>query len=490
MTVECTEVQSTDSRQPILFFIGFAIISWFAINCLLKSFLGLRIFLVFAAFDGLCLLYAKVHSIAVPKRSYIYLAASLGLILSLTLFENELLVLLILITSGLLTLYWLPMIFGKCHDTTLEPSALFDCGRTCLFVPLLFGKETFSQLMKPFKGNSILRRLLLGLLASIPILAIAIGLLQQVDYEFLGSMQDFEEFMEQVFNFVPRFALSLLMGFYLLSMMLGSGSDKNEITSLKKRKNIDTVIGSVVIVLLCGLYSLFITTQIGTVVDAFDAGKLAPTFYSSFARRGFAELCLVALLNFSVAAFIQRRGIKKPLVTKILLSLLGFLTLCLIALAFSKMYLYIAIFSFTLKRIYTCCFMLVLAIIFVLLIIAQWKELPLFKLSGILLTMSLLVLSYSNMSSFVAHSNIDNYLSGKDTNLPYYTESEFPSAAVPSYSTAFDSVEDEEEQRFIYDNLKWKATFDADQGEPTIWNHSLQAVEGYHIAVEFMRTHP
>lgn len=488
MLEEHTEVQDTSSRYTVLFFIAFSIIGWFACTCLFEESWGLRLFSVFAAFDGLCLLHAKVRHISVAKRCYAYLAVPLLLILSLTFFENELLVLLILMTSALITLYWLPMIFGKCHSNVLEPSAISDSARTFFFIPIQHIKETFNQLTTTFKGSSILRRLLLGFLASIPVLAIAICLLQEVDYEFLGVTQNFEKLMGQIFDRVPQFVLSLFIGFYLLSMTHGTSSDKYEITKFKSPRSADTVISSVVVTLLCGLYLLFIPAQIGSVVDAFGATKFSASFYSSFARRGFTELCLVALLNFTVAAFIQRRDTIKPLITKILLSLLGFFTLCLISLAFSKMYLYISIYSFTVKRIYTCCFMLVLAIIFVMLIIAQWKDLPLFKLSAILLVLSLLVLSYSNMSGFVAQSNIDNYLSGKDTNLPSHTH--FPAPAVPVYCNAFDSIEDEDIKHSIQNDLKWMATSDVSEGDPTLWSHSLQAVQAFHIVQEFMIEHP
>ncbi|NLO86534.1 MAG: DUF4173 domain-containing protein [Clostridiales bacterium] len=488
MNEQQTEVQSQNNQYAILFFIAFSIISWFAITCLWESFWGLRIFLVFAAFDGMSLLHAKTNGIAPPKRSYAYMGVSLGLILSLTFFENKLLVMPILMTAAAITLYWVPMAFSKCHRSVLEPSAISDAARTVILVPLMHLKETFSQLISAFKGHSFARRFLLGIIASIPLLVIAIGLLQEVDSQFLEVTRDIEKLLEQLFDFVPKFVLSLLLGFYLLSMVQGTAASEAA-QPIKQRSSVDTVIGSVVVILLCGVYLLFIITQTRTVIDAFSATKMPAYFYSSFARRGFAELCWVALLNFGVAAVIQRRGTSKPIITKLLMSFLALSTICLIALAFSKMALYISIYGYTLKRIYTSCFMFVLAIVFLLLIIAQWRDLPLFKLSAILLAMSLLVLSYSNMSSFVAKSHMDDYLCAKSENIPTSTMREFPWATAPVYISAFDQVEDPSAQKAILTELAWINTLDDDESAPSIFTQSLQAVHGFASTEDFLVTH-
>lgn len=488
MNEQQTEVEIKNSQYTILFFIAFSIISWFAITCLWESFWGLRIFLVFAAFDGVSLLYAKINGISLPRRNYAYMGVSLGLILSLTFFENELLVMLILMTAAAITLYWVPMVFSKCHSASLKPSAIWDVAGTVSLAALMHVKETFNQLISTFKGRSFIRRLLLGIIASIPLLVISIGLLQEVDSQFLHVTRDMGKLLEQLFDSVPKFVFSLLFGFYLLSMVQGTAAGEPA-QPIKQRSSIDTVIGSVVMILLCGVYLLFIITQTRTVMDAFSAARMPAYFYSSFARQGFAELCWVAILNFWVAAVIQKRGTSKPVITKILMSILALLTICLIALAFSKMALYISLYGYTLKRIYTSCFMFVLAIIFLLLIIAQWKDLPFFKLSVILLTMSLLVLSYSNMSSFVAKSHMDDYLCGKTQSIPTYAMRELPWAAAPVYISAFDQLDDPSAHETILTELTRISKLNDDESVPSIFTQSLQAVHGFACTEDFLLTH-
>lgn len=113
--------------------------------------------------------------------------------------------------------------------------------------------------------------------------------------------------------------------------------------------------------LLCGLYVVFIASQLPYFFSAFlgerPEGWLV---YSQYARSGFFELCHITAINLSVltvANLLSKKPRRESPPLKILNCLLSLLTLLLIATALSKMAMYIGVYGLSVRRLLPCLFM-------------------------------------------------------------------------------------------------------------------------------------
>ena len=89
-----------------------------------------------------------------------------------------------------------------------------------------------------------------------------------------------------------------------------------------------------------------------------------------------------------------------------MLSLLCAETLGFIMLAFSKMCLYISVYGFTFKRVFTSWFMAVLFITFFRLIYCIWKQGNAIKTAVLFASATFLLLAYSNMEGWMRQANL------------------------------------------------------------------------------------
>jgi len=98
---------------------------------------------------------------------------------------------------------------------------------------------------------------------------------------------------------------------------------------------------------------------------------------------------------------------------KVYCTVLAGVTILLIVSALSKMVLYIREMGMTPLRIYTSWFMVVMAVFFVLVIVAQYTKLRFCKAAFVGFTVLFAVLCFSNVDGMIAKYNVTAYQSGK-----------------------------------------------------------------------------
>lgn len=186
---------------------------------------------------------------------------------------------------------------------------------------------------------------------------------------------------------------------------------------------------------VCFVYAVYIGLQASYLFSGF-AGTLPEGFsYASYARSGFFELCFLSVLNFLLIALLfltcRRQGDARPLPLRIYSSILCVITLLLIATSESKMFLYISEMGLTPKRVYTAWFMLFLALVFLMLLLRQFR--PRFHLArGVLVTGTLMLglLAFSLPDAWIASYNLNAYKAGK---LPQLHISDFVDLSDDAY---------------------------------------------------------
>lgn len=265
-----------------------------------------------------------------------------------------------------------------------------------------------------------------GLMLSLPITVIVCVLLMSAD----GG---FEDMLGRIFDSISLtefwlFLVGLPVSFLLFGVIFGAVSSKGKLRTdeaLYEAKNGKMHIAPPALVCaftapLLIVYVLFFFSQLGYFISAFG-GVLPEKFSASeYARRGFFELCAVAVINLAVIAavnaFCRRDG--KDTALKTVTVILSVFTLILIATAESKMFLYIDRFGLTSKRVYTSWLMAILAAVFVLIIISRFKKFRAASVGAAVITIASLLLCFCNADGLIARYDAKLIESGVMASFP------------------------------------------------------------------------
>ena len=168
---------------------------------------------------------------------------------------------------------------------------------------------------------------------------------------------------------------------------------------------------------MCMLYILYVVSQIGYFTGAFNGNLYEGYTYSEYARRGFFELTAISCINLGVIflanLLCKRLGNsyydKKPLALKIYNLIFSTFTIFIIATAMSKMFLYIGEYGLTRLRVYTSWFMILLALIFIIMIVSEFKEFNVSSIFKIAFTIMFGILCFCRVDRVIANTNISLY---------------------------------------------------------------------------------
>lgn len=250
----------------------------------------------------------------------------------------------------------------------------------------------------------------IGLVLSVPITVVVCVLLMSAD----GG---FEDMLGRIFDSISLtefwlFLVGLPVSFLLFGVIFGAVSSKGKLRTdeaLYEAKNGEMRFAPPALVCaftapLLIVYVLFFFSQLGYFISAFG-GVLPEKFSASeYARRGFFELCAVAVINLAVIAAVNAfcRRDEKNTALKTVTVILSVFTLILIATAESKMLLYIDRFGLTSKRVYTSWLMFILAAVFVLIIISRFKKFRAASVGAAVITIASLLLCFCNADGLIA----------------------------------------------------------------------------------------
>lgn len=153
---------------------------------------------------------------------------------------------------------------------------------------------------------------------------------------------------------------------------------------------------------LCAVYLLFLSMQTKYLFGAFWGALPQGFSYSGYARQGFFELCRVASINIVIllcANIFSREQAGENRFLRLGNIALSVLTLLLLVTAASKMGLYIVVQGLTVKRVLVSVFLVWMAVVFVCIIVRQFRPLRLVRIAvfvGAVLFTALCVLPVEN----------------------------------------------------------------------------------------------
>ncbi len=288
-------------------------------------------------------------------------------------------------------------------SVAIRPFKSFGCAPSAAFSPVKRGKTAIN-----------IAYILIGLVIAVPLTLVAVGLLILSDRYFESVILDF-------FHSLPQFSFSLIwqiifgaiVGMFLFGALYSAGKPTSGYDpSTPSYRILPAAVSYSAVTPVCVFYLVYIITQIKYLTAAVT-GHIPEEFsISEFARRGFFELCVVALINLCVITvmltFTARGEADRPKkVLRIYTVVISAFTLLLISSAFSKMAFYISSYGLTQLRVYTSWFMVVLAVVFVIIIIKQFAEIPLWRVLFTAFTVMLALLCFSNLDGQIARYNIN-----------------------------------------------------------------------------------
>ena len=238
------------------------------------------------------------------------------------------------------------------------------------------------------------RMVLLGILISIPALLVIIPILSQADTGFRSLVDTVLDALGEDFRIlIWRGIVGILLGAFMFGTLYGGVykrhvKEEECIRFHEESGRVFRFVPDIAVltfgIIVSAVYVLFIGLQARYLFSAFFGILPEAYTYAQYARQGFFELCVIALLNASF--LIAMNGCAKTPRRKnrgLLLEngILGALTLLLLTTAASKLGMYIVAYGFTVKRCISSIFLIWLFLVFILVLIYQKKNIPLVRWS-------------------------------------------------------------------------------------------------------------
>jgi hypothetical protein len=293
---------------------------------------------------------------------------------------------------------------------------------------------------------SRLRKILIGLLLAVPFLFIVVALLASADSIFQSWIEGISNLFRGVSlgDLILRVIVAILISLYTFTYLWGLlfpkagriakeppkpteylDSFTEEGVQIEKVKfSLDPIIAGTVLVCVNLVYVLFAAIQFSYLFGAAKGLLPEGVAYAEYARRGFSELILIALINLGLLLIglhgIRRSGAMAEMIRKLLMSILVGCTVIMLVSAYSRLSLYESAYGFTLTRLLVHGFMLFLGVLLIITFLRIWWEhfslLKAYLLSSVV---AYVLMNYANLDDRIASNNIARYEQSGVIDIPY-----------------------------------------------------------------------
>lgn len=279
--------------------------------------------------------------------------------------------------------------------------------------------QTFSEKREEKKDW---RMVLLGIFISIPALLVIIPILSQADVGFRSLVDTVLDALgEDFWILIWRGIMGILLGALMFGTLYGGVykrhvKEEECIRFHEESGRVFRFVPDIAVltfgIIVSAVYVLFIGLQARYLFSAFFGILPEAYTYAQYARQGFFELCVIALLNASFLTAMNGcaktpRSKNRGLILEN--GILGALTLLLLTTAASKLGMYIVAYGFTVKRCISSVFLIWLFLVFILVLVYQKKNIPLVRWSvfaGAVLFTLLCVLPVEQIIEWIPYSPV------------------------------------------------------------------------------------
>ena len=343
-----------------------------------------------------------------------------------------------------------------------------------IFLPLKFVFPLFHTLSALFSSHKTneeqknLSHILKGLVIAIPIIFVFILLFSSADLVFQKYVSDLVTINIQPETFL-RFILILIVTFIFIgaySYIFQESKKQKAIKQENKNYIIGNIESSVVLGSINLLFLLFILVQL-TYLFGGESNISAQGFtYAEYARRGFFELIIVAIISLLLLLvaekYVRKEKKTHELSFKTLSTVMIAQVIVIMASAFMRLLLYERAYGFTTLRLYSHSFLILLAIIFCLLIYKiYWDSREnTFALHVFISVLVFLAgMNLLNPDLFIAQQNIERFTTNGEIDVYYL--STLSDDAIPEVVKTLDMLDGDMKDSLGY-QLYWRTQQDND----------------------------
>lgn len=299
-----------------------------------------------------------------------------------------------------------------------------------------------AEALRPIQSSRA-RAILRGLAITFPVVLIFGLLLAAADPTFADWREAISNLLTS-WAFLPRTIffvglLAIVLGAYGYADR-GTGYDLRGLIITPRSSTRNLWLGSTErLILLAGvamLFWMFLAVQLSYFFGNLPSIQGSGMTFAEYARRGFAEITVVASCTVLLIVIAerygsvdQRRGVIRSLTLIVVLAVLF-----LLGSAFHRVLLYEQAYGFTTARLYAQAYMIVVAASLFALSRELMIELDpsrLFRFAGLAATITFIVLIYSNHEAWIADRNIDLYATTRKLDVVYLT-SDLSADAIPT----------------------------------------------------------
>ncbi|GAA5415642.1 hypothetical protein Pryu01_00673 [Paraliobacillus ryukyuensis] len=270
---------------------------------------------------------------------------------------------------------WLSAIFA--NQVLQKFTQTFNYGKR--WIKFVLKRTIFRQMNQA--TTQLVKRVVIGLLLGVPLLGVILSLLVSADANFESIVMEVPSFiiglnvLEGLFRTVAVILLTILFFSAFKTLRKRYVLPLGKTMQTKQQASWDGVIAGTIIVLLNSIYVLFVVIQFKYF---FGQAIQADFTYAEYARRGFFELVVVTVINWSMLLIcLKFVPIKKQFsgyFMKSMYSLLIMASGVMLISAYIRLSMYENAYGFTMDRILAHAFMLFLIVIFAYTLIRVWLD--------------------------------------------------------------------------------------------------------------------
>ncbi len=305
--------------------------------------------------------------------------------------------------------------FGLTQDETIGNRATMGIFYSALSTIGNIGVSVKSLLSGSDGQKKSIGKAMLGVLCAVPVLVIVVPLLLKSDDAFSGMMNSIFNNSGNGFLTVFKSLFGLLISLFVIAYGFSLKTGRFLTTKQTKQIGIDNVFMVSFLSAIATCYLLYLFSQLAYFFSAFN-GFLPnqEITYSQYARKGFFEMCIIAVINLGVVflsiLLAKKQNGKVSIGIRTVATFIAVFTLVIIATAISKMVLYINSYGMTVLRLTTSAFMLFLAILFLSVILRIYlNNINIVKTAFVVAGIIVILLGGLNVNHICARYNYEAY---------------------------------------------------------------------------------
>ncbi|MGG3925393.1 DUF4173 domain-containing protein [Metabacillus fastidiosus] len=288
------------------------------------------------------------------------------------------------------------------------------------------------------KNYNIFKKIMIGLLISIPLLWTVLYLLMSSDDKFKQLLIDIPSLFANL-N-IGSFIFQFLIIFIVFSSLLAYITILNKKLQLQVKEEkeekigLDSIIMGTILILINVIYCIYVSVQFQYFFSGDPSIASAKYTYAEYARKGFSELTVITIINLGILMiathFLKPLKSFANILLNVLQTLLVLFTNIMLISAYMRLSLYEAAYGFTYSRIFAHSFMILLFLLLLLVLIKIWiKKIKYIQLSLIITLLAYVGLNYLNIDKIIIEKNLERYEATKK--IDYYYISTLSEEAVP-----------------------------------------------------------